>query len=71
MCLSLMESSRSLRIHILFAFYKIKVSDKTDHKVMRVGVTFQIVYFRLLDIAQIAYTKNRFLDRNVKCQKLT
>ena len=43
---------------------------KTNHECMRPDMTLQIIHLGLLNVANIAYTQVRLLDREIKCEEL-
>ena len=43
---------------------------KTNHECVRPSMTLQIIYFGLLNVANISYAQVRLLDREIKREKL-
>ena len=54
-----------MNVCFFLSFKKIEISHYSNHKIVRVRVTFQIVYFRLLYVAQVADSEDAVFDGTV------
>lgn len=54
----------------VFSFQDIEVSYKANHEVVRIDMAFQIILFRLLDIAYVSYAHIELSDGKVERQPL-